>query len=175
MKTVIFVIALFITTGGAFGQKSADPAYKIRVAKGGVTVAFQGKAHRLLVGAHIDAAKVKSAEVLFAGEKDGVRYLVIDVSGDSRDGNYDRQCGAGIESNLLWLKLDAAWNILDVKSVRYQSCWSGTDLNEPFKFTKKTLDVEFDNIRDNLNIKLTYNAEEPEKGFQIRETALKDQ
>lgn len=173
-KTAILVIVLCVTTSFAFGQKSSDPAYKIRARRGGVTVTFKGKAHRLNVSAQTDAAKVTETELLFAGEKQNFRYLVIDVSGWSREKQNDRQCGAGVESNLIWLKLDAAWKILDAKSVRYQSCWSGIELNDSFKQTKTTLFVEFDNFRDRLNTKLNYNADEPEKGFQIVETKLKE-
>ena len=175
MKTAIITIILCFAVNLACGQASTNPAYKIRASKGGVTVTFQGRRHWLNVSEHIDAAKVTSTGVMFASQKDGLRYLVIEVSGDSRDGNYDRQCGAGIESNLIWLKLDAAWKILDVKSVRYQSCWSGIDLDGPFKVTKTALTMGFSNSRDDVNSKLTYNADEPEKGFQIEETAIKDQ
>lgn len=174
MKIAIFMIVLCFAANSAFGQKSNDPAYKIRARGGGVSVTFQGKAHWLNVSAQTAAAKVTETELLFASEKGGFRFLVIDVSGWSREKQNDRQCGAGTESNLIWLKLDRAWKILDVRSVRYQSCWSGVDLNDPFKITKNSLEIEFDNIRDKLNIKLFYNAGEPEKGFQIEETKLKE-
>ena len=175
MKTAIFLIILLFTAGSAFGQVSTNSAYKIRASKGGVTITFEGQRHWLNVSEHVDAAKVTSTGILFANRKDGFRYLVIEISGDSRDSDFDRQCGAGIESNLIWLKLDAAWKILDVKSARYQSCWSGIDLEGPFKITPKTLSMEFVNSRYYLDTKLSYNADEPEKGFQIVETALKEQ
>jgi hypothetical protein len=176
MKTLFFSIVLCLAVAPAFGQTSElNPAYKIRAQRGGLTVTFQGKRHWLNVAEHIDAAKIKSTQVLFANQKEGFRFLVIEVSGDSRDGNYDRQCGAGTEANLLWLKLDAEWKILDLKAVRYQSCWSGVDLNGPFKITKTALTMEYSNSREDINSKLSYNADEPEKGFQIEETAIKDQ
>lgn len=172
IKTAILTIFLCFSASFASGQKSSDPAYKIHTRSGGVTITFKGKAHRLNISAQTDAAKVTETELLFAAEKDGFRYLVIDVSGWSREKQNDRQCGAGIESNLIWLKLDAAWKILDAKSVRYESCWAPIELNDAFKRTKNTLFVEFENFRDRLNTKLTYNADEPEKGFQIVETKL---
>jgi len=176
MKIAILTIVLCFAASLAFGQKSQiNPAYKIRASKGGVTVTYQGKAHRLNVGEHIDAARVRNTEVLFANQKDGFRYLVIGVSGDSRDSDYDRQCGAGIESNFIWLKLDAAWKIVDTKSVRYESCWSGIDPDGPFKVTKTMMTMAFTNSRDDVRTKLTYNADEPEKGFQLEETKIEDQ
>jgi len=174
MKTAIFIFVLCFAVNLAFGQNPMNPAYKIRASKSAVTVTFQGKAHRLNVGQQIDAAKITETEVVFANQKDGFRYLVIGVSGGSRDSDFDRQCGAGIESNMIWLKLNSAWKILDMKSVRYQSCWSGIDLNGPFKLTKKALNMDFDNNRDAVNTKVSYNSDEPEKGFQIVETKLKE-
>jgi hypothetical protein len=172
MKTAIIAIILCFAASLAFGQSSTNPAYKIRAAKGGVTVTFQGKAHWLDVKEHIDAAKVKSTGVWFANLKNGFRYLVIEVSGDSRDSDYDRQCGAGMESNFIWLKLSATWKIVDLKSVRPQSCWAGVDMDGPFKVTKTAMTMEFTNSRDDVRTKLTYNADEPEKGFQIEETKI---
>lgn len=174
MKTAIFIIVLCFAANTAFGQKSNNPAYKIRAQRGGVSVTFQGKAHWLNVGAEIDAAKVTETELMFAAQKDGFRYLVIDISGQSKAKGDDRECGAGVEANLLWIKLDAAWKISKIKSVRYESCWSSISLNDAFKITKNSLNVEFDNLRDDLNVKLTYNSDQPEKGFQIEETKLKE-
>ncbi|HEY8562187.1 MAG TPA: hypothetical protein VIL74_17565 [Pyrinomonadaceae bacterium] len=175
MKTAVLIAFLALTASLSFGQTPVEPAYKVRARKGGVAVTFQRKAHRLDLAGRIDAAKVKSVELIFGGEKDGFRYLLIDVSGDSRDGNYDRQCGAGTESNLIWLKLDAAWAISDAKSVRYQSCWSGIELNEPIKITKTTLAMTFDNVREDVTVTLFYNAEEPEQGLRIAEAPTKAQ
>ena len=175
MKTAIFIFVLLLSANFTFGQKSSVPGYKIRASKGALTVTFKGKAHRLNVTEQIDAAKITETELMFAAEKDGFRYLVIDVTGSSRDRDFDRQCGGGEESNLIWLKLSAAWKILEIKSVSYQSCWSGIELNDSFKRTKNTLFIDFDNFRDDVNTKLTYNADEPEKGFQIEEKPLKDQ
>lgn len=174
MKTLILTILLCLAAGSAAAQKSSDPAYRIRAnGKGVLTVSFRGKAHRLAVGDRIDAARVTATELLFAREKAGFRYLVIDVTGWSREKQNDRQCGAGTESNLLWLKLDPQWKIADLKSVRYESCWSGIDLNDPFEITKNTLRFEFDNLRDRLSVKVAYRADEPEKGFEIVESKLK--
>lgn len=174
MKTIVISIILCFATFLTFGQKSTNPAYRIRARSGGVIITFQRKAHFLNIGEQIDAAKVTDTELIFANQKNGFRYLVIDVSGWSREKQNDRQCGAGLESNLIWLKLDSAWKILDTKSVRYQSCWSGTDLNDPFKITKNSMNAEFDDFGKNLNVKLAYNSDEPEKGFQIQEKAIKE-
>lgn len=171
----IFLIAVLCFAIPVRAQKSRDPAYQIGAKNRGLIVTYRKKKHRFDVGEHIDAAKITETELLFLTEKDGFRYLLIDVSGGSRAKPNDRQCGAGVESNLLLLKLDAGWKMHDVKSVRYQSCWSGIELDEPFKITKNSLHFSFDNIRDKLSVSVFYDADEPEKGFQIIETVDKDQ
>jgi len=174
MKIAILFIILCFAASLSFGQKSNNPAYKIRAQRGGVSVTFQGKAHWLNVGAEIDAAKITETELMFAAQKDGSRYLVIDVSGQSKAKEDARQCGAGVEANLLWIKLDAAWKVSAIKSVRYESCWSSISLNDSFKISGKSLKLEFDNFRDDVNVKVTYNSDQPENGFQIEETKLKE-
>ncbi len=168
MKIAIMTIVLLFGASLTFGQTSKIPGYKISASKSAVTVTFKGKAHRLNIHERIDAARIRETELLFANEKGGFRYLVLTVSGDSRDGDYDRQCGAGTESNLIWVKLDATWKTLDVQAARYESCWSVESLNGDFNVTKDSLHIEYSTKDDKL-AKLTYNANEPEKGFQIAE------
>lgn len=174
MKTAIIFIILCCAAASVFGQNSEAAAYKIRANGRTLAIKFKKKSYRFDFGKEIDAARITETEILFANEKEGFRYLVIDVSGWSHEKQNDRQCGAGTESNLLWLKLDANWKIADIKSVRYQSCWSGIDINDSFEITKNSLAADFDNIRDKVNVKLSYNSLEPEKGFQIAETELKE-
>ena len=168
MRTAIITIVLLFAAHLTFGQTSKIPGYKISASKSAVTVTFKGKTHRLNIQERIDAARIRETELLFANEKDGFRYLVLTVSGDSRNSNFDRQCGAGTESNLIWVKLDAAWKTLDTQAARYESCWSAESLYGDFNVTKDSLHIEYSTKDDKL-AKLTYNAREPEKGFQIVE------
>lgn len=172
MKYLSTVLVLFLTANFAFGQKSA---YTIRRQNRQLIVKYQGKAHTLKLGDKIDAAKITDTEILFANRQGAFTYLVIDVSGQSKEKSDDRQCGAGIESNLIWMKLDAAWKIVEAQSERYESCWSGITSDDGYRIKGNTLIIEFDNFRENINVKLAYNADEPEKGFQKQSAALKNQ
>ena len=174
MKTVLIFIVLCLASGLAFGQKSTKDVYKIRAKGLQLVVTFQGKSHKLNTVEQIDAAKITDTKILFATKKDNFTYLVIDVSGQSREKENDRQCGAGIEANLLWIKLDSAWNISAINSVRYESCWSSIDMGDGIKISGNVLKIEFDNFREDINVKLSYNSDEPEKGFQIEQTPLKE-
>jgi hypothetical protein len=171
MKYYIIAAFLLFAASSAWGQKSD---YKIRAKGLQLVVAYEGRAHTLNTVEQIDAALVTEAEILFADRKDGFTYLVIDVSGQSKKKQDDRQCGAGTESNLLWIKLDAAWKIADINSARYESCWSSVDSLEGYRINKNVLTIEFNNFRDDLNVKISYDSNQPEKGFRIEQKALEN-
>lgn len=173
MKYLIVAFILFSGVSFAFAQKDE---YAIRFKNERLIVKHQGTSHMLALGnEQIDAAKITSAEILFASRKDTFTYLVVDVSGQSREKQNDRQCGAGIEANLIWIKLDANWKVADSQSERYESCWSGTTSDEGYKINGNLLTIEFDDIRAGEAIKLSYNAGAPEKGFQKQSAALNNQ
>ena len=174
MKFLIFLTVLFFACGSLYGQKQAKDNYKIRAKGRQLIVTFQGKTHRLNTIEQVDAEKVTDTEIIFAGRKDNFTYLVVDVSGQSRAKQNDRQCGAGIESNLIWIKLDSAWKIAAIKSVRYESCWSSVSSDEGYKITGKSLFIELNNFREKQLVRLSYNSNEPERGFQIEQKTLND-
>ncbi|MEP6902491.1 MAG: hypothetical protein ABJA66_12120 [Actinomycetota bacterium] len=174
MKAVIITIFLCFASVLAFGQKPIKTVYKIRAKDSTLIVTYQGKAHKLAITEKIDAAKITDTDILFADRKDGFTYLIVNVSGWSKAKQDDRQCGAGVESNLLWIKLNPAWKITEIKSAHYQLCWSSIDADDGYKINGNLLNVEFNNFRDNVRVKLTYNAELSELGFQILETKLKE-
>jgi hypothetical protein len=168
MKYLSVVLVLFLTVSFVFGQKSA---YTIRRQKRQLVVKHQGKAHTLKLGDKIDAAKITDTKILFANRRGALTYLLIDVSGQSKEESDDRQCGAGIESNLIWIKLDAAWKIVEAQSERYESCWSATNSDDGYKINGNLLTIELNNYRRNIDAKLSYDADAPEKGFRIEQKA----
>lgn len=172
MKHLFAVFVLLSISGFTFAQKSE---YTIRARSEQLVVKHKGKARTLKLGDKIDAAKITDTKILFANRKGGFTYLVVDVSGQSREKENDRQCGAGIEANLIWIKLDAAWKIVDAVSERYESCWSGVTSDESYRIKSNTLIIEFDNFRADVSVKLFYNADEPEKGFQKQSSGLNNQ
>jgi hypothetical protein len=171
MKYLLLVFVLLLASGSASAQKSA---YTIRARNERLVVKYQGKAHPLTLGDKIDAAKITGTEILFANRQGAFTYLLVDVVGQSKEKSDDRQCGAGIESNLIWIKLDAAWKIAAAQSERYESCWSGITSDDGYRIKGNTLTVDFDNFREDVNVKLLYNADEPEKGFRIERKALEN-
>lgn len=160
-----FLIVFILSAAGFISAQTN--VYKIRAKNRQIVITYKGKSHIFNLDDKIDAA------ILFADRKAQFVYLVLDISGQSKIKEDNRQCGAGIESNFIWIKLDANWKILDSKSVRYESCWSSIS-NDNYQKQGSKMSIEIRNFRDDLDIKLFYNSEEPEKGFQISEKPLEN-
>jgi hypothetical protein len=177
MKYFFIFLVLFLSCDGGFvfAQKNAaKPAYAVRFKDQKLSILYQGRRHPLALGEDkIDAARINEAKILFADRKGGFTYLVLDVSGQSRKNNFERQCGAGTEANLIWVKLDSAWRVSAVDSERYESCWSPiTPRDESYQITGRTLTIVIDNFRDDVSVNLTYDADQPEKGFVKQSSVL---
>lgn len=168
---IIFLSFYYSAAGFTFAQNSKP---KIRIKNDNLIFSFQGKAQRLNIRAQIDAEKITDAEILFINPRNDFIYLVISVCGQSREKQNDRQCGAGVECNLIWIKLDSKRQIVGVNSLRYESCWSSATSNDGYKINGNNLTIEFDNFREKLNYKVSYNADEAEKGFKIEKMALEE-
>lgn len=155
---------------------SAQGKVKVR-AKGrrSVVVTERGRAHTINIFEHIDAMNIEDASVLFLTQKDGFVYLVLSVCGLSKIPPDDHECGAGIECNLVWLKLDERWRIKGAKSERYESCWSPITSDEGPKVKGTLLTLEYDNFRDNLHHVVTYDADNPEQGLKSETKPLPEQ
>jgi hypothetical protein len=97
---------------------------------------------------------------------------VISACGSSKLVGDARQCGAGTECNLLWIKLDAAWKVQEIKSALYESCWLPVTSTDGYKITGNALEMEYEDFREKLRYKLSYDAAEPERGFRIAKSPL---
>src|ERR1044072_5584294 len=137
MRTLIICAVIFwLIVGYAFGQASE---YKLRVKKDALSVVYKNKPHKLNLTDQIDAARITEAEILFSSRAGEFTYLVTELSGMAKEKSDDRQCGAGIESNLIWIKLDSKWQVAAVDSVRYESCWAPITSDEGYKIEGKNL------------------------------------
>jgi hypothetical protein len=148
--------------------ESASAQSKVKVRARGhtsVVVTEGGRAHTLNIKQQIEAVHIEDASVLFLTRKGGFVYLVLSVCGLSKVPPDDRQCGAGIECNLVWLKLDERWRKVDAKSERYESCWAPITSDGGPKVEGRKLTLEYDNLRDNLRHVVTYDADSPDAGL----------
>lgn len=158
--------------------QSASAQVKVKVrAKGhtSVVVTERGRAHTVKLTEQIEAAHIEDASVLFLTRKDGFVYLVLSVCGLSKLPPDDRQCGAGIECNLVWLKLDGRWRALESKSERYESCWQPITSDEGPKVNGKLLTLVYEDLRENLRHEVTYDDDRPEQGLKSETKPLPEQ
>ncbi len=83
----------------------------------------------------------------------------------------DRQCGAGTECNVVWLKLDRAWRVAGGQNVRYESCWSSVGSEGP-KVAGRLLTLALEDFRGEVRREVSYDADSPEAGLSIKESAI---
>ena len=176
MKNFSFALLLCLSclTAASVAAQEVLVKPKLRVSARGqrLVVTERGRAHALALGEHVSAARVEDAEVLFKSTAGGAVYLLLDVCGWSKSRQDDRQCGAGTECDLVWVKLDARWRVLDAKSARYESCWSSITSADGYKIDGRALTITFDNFREDVKVKLTYDAGRPERGLVVEQSPL---
>jgi hypothetical protein len=159
---------------GFNGVDSADSSgVKARGRGRKLLVTSEGKSHLLDLGDSIDAAKLRDVEVLLMTRRPDFLYLLVSACGPSKLKSDDRQCGAGDECNLLWIKLNKEWKISDSKAVRYESCWSPITSDDGYKIKGRTLTLSYDDLRKNVTSTLSYDADHPESGFEVKEVEIK--
>jgi hypothetical protein len=171
-KTTIVLLLLCLAWAGA-SEKSAvaqSPSAKNGIAlrtsgRRAVVVKEQGRVHVLDLSKHIEAMRIEDASELYRTRKGEFIYLLLQVCGLSKMPPDDRQCGAGIECDLVWLKLDGGWRERDAKSVRYESCWQPITSDEGVKVNGRTVLLEYDDLRDNTRHEVTYDADKPEEAL----------
>jgi hypothetical protein len=158
----------------AFAASGAqDGRVTVRVkGRHSVVVSERGRAHALDLTKHIDAARIEEASVLFLTRRGEAAYLVLDVCGLSKVPPDDRQCGAGIECNVVWLKLDRAWRVADARNVRYESCWAPITSDEGLKVAGRRLTLTVDDLREEVRREVSYEADSPEAGLSVKESAI---
>ena len=173
---LIFALLFALFAACAAGaQNGAAPKAPVKVrAKGrrAVVVTERGRAHTLDLGQQIDAMRIENASALFLSRAGGFTYLLLDVCGLSKVPPDDRQCGAGTECNVVWLKLDAAWRVRDAQNRRYESCWAPITLEDDMKFEARRLSFAVDDFRAEVRREVTYDADRPEAGLAVRESPL---
>jgi hypothetical protein len=177
-RVVAVLLALCLVCAPAPQDASAQGrAAKNRIsvhAKGhrAVVVNERGRPHRLDLSKHIGAAHIEDVSVVFLTRKGGFVYLVLDVCGLSKLPPDARQCGAGDECNLVWLKLDGGWRVREAKSVLYESCWYSTTNDSAVRVEGRRLFIAYDNFHDETHGEATYDADSPEKGLVVLEKPL---
>lgn len=169
---LLIAVALLFQSGAQAQDVSLESGIKARGRGSKLVLNSRGKTHVLDVSGQIDAAKLDDVDVIFASRKPPFTYLLVSACGSSRLKSNDRQCGAGLECNLLWLKLNSNWRISDIKSAHYESCWTYITSTEGYKTKDHTLEMDYNDFNRKINYKLSYDALQPENGFILKESEI---
>lgn len=172
MKSALCLLILFMSSA-AFGQKTTDTSQVKLRGRGKTLIVTSGSVRRTLeVKEQVSAARLDEVKLLFVTRRGSFVYLLADACGPSKAVADAKRCGAADECALLWIKLDAAWKISDIKSARYVSCWQSSGSTDGYKISGRTLRMEYDDFVEKKSYKLSYDAEQPERGFQTTESAI---
>ncbi|HEX8147453.1 MAG TPA: hypothetical protein VF591_09760 [Pyrinomonadaceae bacterium] len=174
VAAVAVLLSLFVAclVGARAG---AAPQGQVRVrAKGrrSVVVTERGRARTLDLAKQIDAMRIEEVSAPLLSRAGGFTYLLLDVCGLSKVPPDDRQCGAGVECNVVWLKLDAAWRVRGAQNQRYESCWAPITSEEGPKVQGRRLTLTVEDLREEVRREVTYDADAPEAGLTVKQTPL---
>ncbi len=154
---------------------AAQPGGALKVrAKGrrSVVVTERGRAHTLDLAEQIDAMRIEEVSAPLVSRAGGFTYLLLDVCGLSKVPPDDRQCGAGTECNVVWLRLDAAWRVRGAQNQRYESCWGSVTLEDEMKVEGRRLTFAVEDFSKEVRREVTYDADNPEAGLAVKQTPL---
>lgn len=113
------------------------------------------------VGVDMDEAKLLDIQY-----KSGLIYVLLDVTGPSNRAGGSYQCGAGFESSLVWLRLKR-WRLLEIRAVRYNSCWYSLEFDVPLKRSGALYTISFMNFGAMKDKTATYDRARPELGIAL--------
>jgi hypothetical protein len=122
----------------------------------------------------VHAVVIERVILQSAKESGGLVYLLLDVTGPSKVPADARHCGAGTESDWIWVKLDKDWKILEARDFRYESCWATIAADDDAKWEGDKLKITVFNaaLGDNgVNQLATYSYKHPEDGIKVTEIA----
>lgn len=169
---VLFALSVVCAAGTQMGA-APQGSFKVRVkGRRSVVVTERGRARTLDLTGQIDAMRIEKASTLLLSRAGGFTYLLLDVCGLSKVPPDDRQCGAGVECNVVWLKLDAAWRVRGAQNQRYESCWAPVTSDEGPKVEGRRLTLAVEDFRDEVRREVTYDADNPEAGLTVKQTPI---
>jgi hypothetical protein len=137
-----------------------------------ITLADRRVAHTFYFEDEVEAYQIQKARLQSAREADGFLYFLFDVTGWSLGSSPVGHgfCGSGEEKNLIWVKVDASWHIIEKQSVLYASCTQNIEphADDDPAFVNDALSFSIDDWNKKEIRKIEYSLKEPDKGLQVR-------
>jgi hypothetical protein len=158
----------------ARAQTSKPPAKDVNLTVSGKSAYLTFKDFEGLkvdLKAFAGAAVITDAEILFSTRSGDISYVVLTLSGPTRAVRGGGNCGAGEESNLVWVKASHT-DILDVRSMRYDSCaFSISVVSDPIP-TAKGVTAEYESYSEGRTYTIWYDASAPDRGLTVTSVAI---
>ena len=172
---ILLLACLWLSVSAAQTQQPNRIAgIKLRPHKRQLTLSVDGHSYLLDVSAQLEAAKLDDVTPLFFTRRPDFNYLLAVACGPSKLKPDDHQCGAGTECDLLWVKLTPAWRVAEAKAALYESCWQSATSEDGYRIEQNILHLEYDNFLFKHHYRLAYDADKPERGLVIEESALQE-
>ncbi|HEU4594216.1 MAG TPA: hypothetical protein VFS10_03525 [Pyrinomonadaceae bacterium] len=151
-------------------RRGASSGARVRVSGDGrrISLVERGRAYALALDDKVGAARIEEAKLLFLTRRGDFTYLLIDVCGLSKRRPDDRQCGAGQECNVVWVKLDSRRRVADAKSELYESCWLPVTSEHGPRIVGRRMVLELENLREWVSKEVGYDAGRPEEGLTFK-------
>jgi len=173
-RTTLWLAGLLLTAAGVTAQAPPLGArLKLRWGRDTVRFSVPGETHELSIRKYFYAARLANVKLESAKEAGGFMYLLLDVTGPSKEPADSHQCGAGTESDLIWLKLDKDWKLTDANQFRYDSCWRTISAYDDLTWHGDTLSVTADYVKEGgvvTTMVASYSYQHPEAGLKVSET-----
>jgi hypothetical protein len=173
-RPALWLTAMLLFACGGMAQSSLGARFKLRWGRDTVRFSVRGETHEVSIRKYFYAARLANVKLESAEEAGGFIYLLLDVTGPSKDPPDSHQCGAGSESDLIWLKLDKDWKLTDAKQFRYDSCWSTISSYDDLSWDGDRLSVTADYVKEGGTVTTmvaSYSYKHPEEGLKVTETS----
>ena len=169
--TSLVVLWVMLHCIAAIGQQKSVPLgtqLRLRWHGKSVVVIKGSERFEYSLDDELNSYELDSVKLLSAKESNGFIYLLLEANGPSRGRSaMSGYCGAGFESDLVWLKLNARWDMVDSSSFLQGSCLQSVDGDKPAKWNGSVYHFEVINRHEATWYSVTYSFREPEKGLQI--------
>ena len=174
LALALLALLPFQAAASRLTAKPAAALVKLRVRGRRVLLTAGGRTQTLALGDKISSARLDSVKLIFITRRAGFVYLLADARGQSKLKPDMHECGAGEEFDLVWLKLTARWQLVEARSARYESCWGSVTSDDGYKIEKRVLRVAYSDFKWKRESRLSYDADQPERGFTLEESEMKD-